>query len=185
MKSFNEQINPKFIHKAKKLCKVTKFLQNILPVECHGHFQVGNFRQQILILISDSPVWTTRLRQLSPQILKYIHENSDSFFDCLDIPGSGKSGDVAAGSVNTQIVHHIQITTRYSNRQHSPQKRVAKNFTGRRELSQQSAKLLAQSADSIKHEKLKASLQKLARHAGSDFAGTDQASTDHTGSEKE
>ena len=92
MKPLSEQISSKFIAQAKRLAKYTRILHQILPIECRNHVQVANIRQQNLMLITDSPVWTTRLRQLSPQILQFLRENN-------------------AG--NEQIIHHIQITTRY------------------------------------------------------------------------
>ena len=94
MKPINEQINPNILIQAKKLTQFMQLLQNILPIECRNHVQVANIRNQNLMLITDSPVWTTRLRQLSPQILQYIQENTSS-------------------NKKTEIIHHIQISTRY------------------------------------------------------------------------
>ena len=76
MKPLNEQIDPEFMIQAKKLAQYTQLLQKILPIECRNHVQVANIRNQNLMLITDSPVWTTRLRQLCPQILQFIRENS-------------------------------------------------------------------------------------------------------------
>ena len=77
MKRLNEQISSKFANQAKKLDQYTRILQKVLPIECREHVQVANIRQQNLILITDSPVWTTRLRQLSPTILQFIRENGN------------------------------------------------------------------------------------------------------------
>jgi len=152
MKPLNEQINARFVIQAKKLTQFNRLLQEILPAECRSHVRVANIRQQSLMLITDSPVWTTRLRQLSPQILSFIREH---------IPDS-------------QTIHHVQISTRYAasqpatgktSRQTSQQAQVAGNH--RRAISKKTARLLSQSADDIKHQTLKNALLKLARHAES------------------
>ena len=59
MKPINEQINPNILIQAKKLTQFMQLLQNILPIECRNHVQVANIRNQNLMLITDSPVWTT------------------------------------------------------------------------------------------------------------------------------
>jgi hypothetical protein len=168
MKPLNEQINPKFVRQAKRLSKVTQILKNMLPVECHNHVQVGSINRQILTLICDSPVWTTRLRQLSPQILQYINENKADLSEYLESPSSFHSNNSYSQPDGKPLIHHIQINTRFSKREDISDKRIPKIRQARPVLSQQSARLLAQSADDIKHERLKASLKKLARHAAVD-----------------
>lgn len=161
MKSINEQINPKFVIQAKILHQFAQLLQNVLPYECRNHVQVANIRQNILMLITDSPVWTTRLRQLSPQILHYIHDNSSKFDDCVKACSSGKS----------HIIHHIQISTRYhatnayEHSLHSNKQRSAPS------ISNKTAELLTQSANSIDHPKLKTALLKIASHGGANTNG--------------
>ena len=128
-------------------------LQNILPVECRTHVQVANIRNQNLMLITDSPVWTTRLRQLSPQILKYIQEN-------------------AASNKKTEIIHHVQISTRY----HSPggtETTTAVKPQHDLQISDKTALLLTQSANSFSHQPLKTALLKIARHSRSGNDKTD------------
>jgi len=144
MKHLNEQIDSKYVIQAKKLAQYTQLLHNILPIECRNHVQVGNIRNQNLMLITDSPVWTTRLRQLSPQILQYIRENT---------PNTG----------NTQTIHHVQIRTRYQAVDDREQ-RTASFKHPKPVISEKTAKLLSQSADSINHQALKTALLKIARH---------------------
>jgi hypothetical protein len=158
MKTINEQINPKFVNQAKKLTQITQLLHQILPVECRNHVQVANVRQQILMLITDSPVWTTRLRQLSPQILQYIHENSSKFDSCFN----------DAYSNRRQIIHHIQISTRYHTKSANEKQVATKTNLHKPEISKNTAELLSQSANSIGHQQLKTALLKLARHNHSD-----------------
>ncbi|VAW51608.1 hypothetical protein MNBD_GAMMA06-346 [hydrothermal vent metagenome] len=150
MKPINTKINPKFLIQAKKLTQFTQLVQRVLPVECHNHVKVANIRDQNLMLITDSPVWTTKLRQLSPQILQFIRSNTPE--------------------TEAQI-HHVQISTRYhadnkpNNQQtDNPQTRNQSN-RHKPHISEKSATLLSQSANSIEHQALKAALLKVAQHA--------------------
>ena len=145
MKPINEQFKPELLIGAKKLSYFNQLLRNILPIECHDHVAVANVRNRNLMLITDSPVWTTRLRQLSPQILQFIRSNT-------------------AGSDNEQI-HHVQISTRYQMSTSGPQPAEKKN-KAKIQISEKTASILSQSADSIQHQPLKTALLKIARHAG-------------------
>lgn len=150
MKPINEQINPKFVIQAQKLSHFKRLLHDILPAECHGHVEVANIRDQNLMLITDSPVWTTRLRQLSPQILQFIRENTPNGDDYKE-----------------QIIHHIQIRTRYSASEPNERHSAEQKHRPLLRISETTANLLSQSADSIEHQQLKAALLRIARHASS------------------
>ena len=146
MKSINEQINPEFVIQAKKLAEFSRLLRRVLPPECHGHVEVANIRDQNLMLITDSPVWTTKLRQLSPQILQFIQSNT-------------------AGDVNrAPIIHHIQISTRYHAPDSGEQQALNKKNRHKVQISEKTAAMLSQSADSIEHQQLKTALLKIASH---------------------
>ncbi len=158
MKPLNEQIDPEFMIQAKKLAQYTQLLQQILPIECRNHVQVANIRNQNLMLITDSPVWTTRLRQLNPQILQFIRENS------VNADSSNKKA---------QIIHHIQISTRYnptnaSQAQARQQQILSEREKHRPQISEKTAELLSQSAHSINNEQLKSALLKIASHGKPD-----------------
>ena len=158
MKPFSEQIDPRFIIQAKKLAQYSQLLQQILPIECRNHVEVANIRNQNLMLITDSPVWTTRLRQLCPQILQFIRENS------VNTDTSNKK---------TQIIHHIQISTRYNPANAKQTGARQQQISSERErhrprLSEKTAELLSQSANSMSHQPLKTALLKVARHANPD-----------------
>jgi hypothetical protein len=146
MKHLNEQINPKLLNQSKKLAQYTQLLHNILPIECRNHVEVANIRNQNLMLITDSPVWTTRLRQLSPQILQFIGENSSKVDD-------------------TQRIHHVQISTRYHASNTSKQQSSSSKARHKPQISEKTAELLLQSAKSINHQQLKTALLKVARHS--------------------
>lgn len=147
MKTINEQINPKFVIQAKKLAQYKHLLQQILPIECQNHVEVANIRDQNLMLITDSPVWTTRLRQLSPKILQFIAENT-------------------AKIDKKQTIHHVQISTRYHSSSTANQESSAKAARKKPQISEKTAEMLVQSANSIKHQQLKTALLKIASHAG-------------------
>ena len=168
MKPINEQINANFVIQAKKLARYTQLLRNILPIECHNHVQVANIRNHSLMLMTDSPVWTTRLRQLSPQILQFIRENKQ------DVDHKSST------TKDNEVIHHVQISTRYhtatSNtgvNSTTPDNRETLSIAGEKppatsraklEISDSTAELLTQSADSIEHPQLKAALLKIASH---------------------
>ncbi len=168
MKTINEQINPVFVNQAKKLTRIKGFLLKALPIECHKHFQVANIRQQILMLTTNSPVWTTRLRQLSPQILQYIRENSQKFESCLTTTELTETHfreqAISNKSGNKQIIHHIQISTKYHPQFSGGSSRPTNKISRQPEISNKTAQLLTQSANSIDHPQLKAALLKLAHH---------------------
>lgn len=155
MKTISEQIKPEIIQKAKKLALITQFLHPALPAECLPHVRVAGIRQGTLVLVTDSPVWTTRLRQLSAQILQYIHDNNQQFTACLYQPD--------ATTRNSRIVHHLQIKTRFQ-QDTKPLHPVRTSPKQKRHISKKTADLLTQSANYIGDEQLKSALKRLARH---------------------
>ncbi len=154
MKPFSEQIDPVFMIQAKKLAQYSQLLQQILPIECRNHVEVANIRNQNLMLITDSPVWTTRLRQLCPQILQFVRENSVN---------------TDSSNEKAQIIHHIQISTRYnpanaSQAQSRQQQISSEKKSHLPHISKKTAELLSQSANSIDHQPLKSALLRVANH---------------------
>jgi len=142
MKLINEQISPNFVKQARILDGFMPFIRSVLPPEFHGHVKVANVRNNSLILVTDSPVWTTRLRQLSSHILQALKDNSSN------LP-------------KTQIIHHIQIQTRYQTSGAAPVKRTVKH---KPRLTRNTAERLSQSADSIDDPELKQALARLAKN---------------------
>ncbi len=159
MKPLNEQINPKIVTKVRKLTQYTHLLHKILPIECRQHVEVANIRNQILMLIADSPVWTTKLRQLSPQILQFLRDN----------PLQSELGPEHTAPIQEPLIHHIQISTRYNaaqvNQSTCSQRLSDRKKKKKLQISEKTAEVLAQSADSISHPQLKASLLKIASHS--------------------
>lgn len=132
------------------LAQYTRILDKVLPIECRNHVQVANIRQQNLMLITDSPVWTTRLRQLSPQILQFLHDNNIE---------------------NTQMIHHIQISTRYQNNDTNKQAAHLKKSQHKPVISEKTSHLLSQSANTIDNQQLKNALLRVASHSHIDATG--------------
>ena len=155
MKPINEQISPNFVAQARKLAEYTRILHKILPIECRNHVKVANIRQQNLILITDSPVWTTRIRQLSPQILEFLRQNETS----LSPTGGAK------------IIHHVQVTTRYQNTTDNSQALTSKS-SPKRTITEKTATLLSQSANSMKDQRLKDALLRVAKHCDNNTTST-------------
>jgi len=164
MKQINEQINPIFLQQTQKLAQFTKIIRAVLPGECLNHVKVANIRNQTLMLVTDSPVWTTRLRQLSPQILQFVQNN-------MPAPSSDGDSENNLKNQNANIIHHLRISTRY---QKGGGDTALGKVKSRKKLqiSQKTAELLLQSADSFDDDQLKVALSKLAAHAANHTTDT-------------
>ena len=134
---FNTRLDERLKKRAQELNRLTLMLRNELPPEVDGHFSVANIRDRTLVIMSDSPVWATRLRQLGPQIVNILQNK-------------GKKN-----------LLHIQVFSRPPSspvaRQPEPPQRPA------RILSQQSTELINQTASYIEDENLREAMLKLAK----------------------
>jgi hypothetical protein len=134
---FNTRLDERLKKRAQELNRLTLLLRNELPPEVDGHFSVANIRDRTLVIMSDSPVWATRLRQLGPQIVNILQNK-------------GKKN-----------LLHIQVFSRPPSspvaRPPEPPQRPA------RTLSQQSTELINQTASYIEDEKLREAMLKLAK----------------------
>jgi hypothetical protein len=134
---FNTRLDERLKKRAQELNRLTLMLRNELPPEVDGHFSVANIRDRTLVIMSDSPVWATRLRQLGPQIVNILQNN-------------GKKN-----------LLHIQVFSRPPSspvaRPPEPPQRPA------RKLSQQSTELINQTASYIEDENLREAMLKLAK----------------------
>ena len=139
MKPFNSQLNPALILKSHQLERLTSILNGELPTETSGHYHVAGVDNSTLVIITDSPVWTTRLRQLGPTIIEAL---------------SDKTG---------KRLQHIRIVSRHGSIKAPPQV----NHTINRVLSEQSAQQVAQAAEYIQDEDLKEALLKFSKRGKS------------------
>ena len=138
MDSFNSRLDDSLRKRAQELMRLTSMLRGELPPESDGHYHVANIHDRTVVIMTDSPVWTTRLRQLGPRILTILQNN---------------------GRKN---LLHIRVFSRPA------QSPVAKPpdpvKTKPRQISRQSSRLLSQAASSIGDDGLREALLKLARH---------------------
>lgn len=133
MKLFNLQLNPALVSKSHDLERLTALLNGELPRETSGHYHVAGIDNSTLVIITDSPVWTTRLRQLGPSIIEILAER-------------------AAKNVN-----HVRIVSRRG----SIKTPYQPNQTVNRILSAKSGQHLSQTAEYIQDNELKNALLKL------------------------
>lgn len=148
MDSFNSRLDSSLRKRADELRRLTSLLRSELPPQCDGHFHVANIRDRTLVIITDSPVWTTRLRQLGPQILTLLQN-------------SGRKN-----------LLHIRVSSRPV--QSPPVKAPQETKTTGRQISPQSCKLINQAASFVDDDGLRTALQNLARHAGAKSGSSDK-----------
>ena len=139
MKQFIGQLDSTLLAQTRELDRLNMLLRSSLPPECDGHYQVAGIRDKTVIIVTDSPVWTTRLRQLGPQILQNLPDN------------------ITAG------IQHVRISTRMG-----PTVSDYKTPLVKHDLSSKSASHITQCASYINDEKLKGALLHIARHADKD-----------------
>ena len=148
MDSFNSRLDSSLRKRADELRRLTSLLRSELPPQCDGHFHVANIRDRTLVIITDSPVWTTRLRQLGPQILTLLQN-------------SGRKN-----------LLHIRVFSRPV--QSSPARTPPVTKTAPRRISPQSCQLINQTASFVDDDGLRTALQNLARHAGTKPGSSDK-----------
>ena len=137
MEHFKDQLNPAIISKARHLEQLTMILNGILPPETSGHYHVTGFDNSTLVIITDSPVWTTRLRQLGPSIIEALSDRT-----------GGK-------------LQHVRIVSRHG----SIKAPMQSSTTIERELSEASGQQLVQTAEHVKDEELKQALLKFSKRS--------------------
>ena len=135
MKQLNDALNLGILAQTQKLDHLTMLLRTQLPPECDGHYDVAAIHGSTLVIVTDSPVWTTRLRQLGPLILQSLENKTAQYFQ------------------------HVRIISR-----HGPVVSNYELPVVKRELSQQSRHQITQAAKYIKDKPLKEALLKIAQH---------------------
>lgn len=133
MKSISNIISPKLQSRAHLLEKLTAITTACLPETCRGHVSAAGIRDNQLILISDSPVWGSRIRLSSQSILQMIEEHT----------GLKPTG--------------IRI------RQAQPRKIPEPPVRQQRHLDSDTSRLISQAAESITDPALKQALLRLSR----------------------
>ena len=137
MKLFSHQLNPALISKSHQLEQLTSILISELPPETNGHYHVADIDNSTLVVITDSPVWATRLRQLGPLIIQIL---------------ANKTG---------KELQHVRIISRHG----SIKAPYHADQTINRVLSEKSGQQIAQAAEHIKDKKLKEALLKFSKRS--------------------
>lgn len=134
MKLLSHQLNPNLVSTAHQLDQLTSVLRGELPSETEGHYHVAGIKDNTLVIITDSPLWNTKLRQLGPAIIQTLSDNK-----------IGKT------------LQHVRVISR-----HGPIKALKQTSqTVNRVLSEGSGQQVAQAAKYIKNDDLRKALLKL------------------------
>ncbi|VAW62508.1 hypothetical protein MNBD_GAMMA08-2796 [hydrothermal vent metagenome] len=75
MDNISNKLRLKFKTKALELARLNRAVKISLPVDCHAHMEIADIRNNQLIILTDSPVWQTRLRMFSQTILEALHQH--------------------------------------------------------------------------------------------------------------
>ena len=104
-----------------------------LPLDCHSHIDVAGMRDNQLIVVTDSPVWQTRLRMFTQPMLEALKQHT--------------------GIELTQIKLKLTPKKRYK----------APESPKSRHLSKNSAAIIHKTADCISDPELKQAMEKLSK----------------------
>lgn len=132
------------LDRASYLNELTYYLRTILPETVAPHCQVANIKMDRnsmnLVLITDSPVWSTKIRFHIPVILAHMKKHRE-----------------------LQQLNSIRIKTR------PREYRIEEEQIRVIHMSDESAHLIAQAARSTQDKTLKAALKRLSRHGQTDL----------------
>lgn len=147
MDTFNSRLDNSLRKRARELGMLTSLLRGELPPELDGHYHVANIRDRTVVIMTDSPVWTTRLRQLGPRILTVLQDS-----------GRKHLLHVRVLCRPTQTTDHARP---------APVKKPPKT------ISQQSGRLIHQAASCIEDDGLRQALLRLVKHTSDDKSPPD------------
>lgn len=125
------------VTEARRLSRLTRLLQNELDSALAPHCQVTRLAPPELTILTDSPVWATRLRLHASVLAKQLHEKYIEF----------------------QKVEYIEVKV-YPSRHETPDPEPLP-----RQISSEAANSIIAMAQSLEDEPLKEALLKLAKHA--------------------
>jgi len=135
MDNISEKLQQRILRKAQELHNIGQAIKATLPLDCHTHLDVVGIRENELILLTDSPVWQTRLRMFSQTILEALHQH--------------------AGITLTRIKIKLSPPTRV----------IAPPTPPKRTLSKDSARTIGQTASSISDPELRQAMLRLSKKA--------------------
>ena len=134
MHSIDQFLSHQIAEKKQLIDQLNAAVLPLLPVSCQSHVTASNFSCNELTLIADSPVWAARLRTQQRQIITAIKQQ-------LKLPVS-------------------TINIRFQ----QPETVKAKVVKPAPVLSQQSSRLIENTAESIADKELKEALLRLAQN---------------------
>ena len=135
MKRLSSLINADLTKQAHQLVRIDQLLKSTLPVAAHQHIQAANISDRELVVTSDSPAWSTRLRLHLNDMLYMLAQHTDYGITSIRIRLlRNRNPDKLASKITTPIY-----------------------------LSENSARVIKQTADSITDPELKNSLLQLAK----------------------
>ena len=76
MQKISEKLSLRFKKKALELNRLNHAVKISLPLDCHEHIEIADIRNNQLVILTDSPVWQTRLRLYSQTILEALHQHA-------------------------------------------------------------------------------------------------------------
>ena len=132
MKSISNLLKSKLVKKARELDKLGQLVHACVPENCRQHIKVAGIKENSLVLITDTPVWSSRIRLYTNDILTMLKQHQLANVEAIKIRLS------PAGSIE-------------------PEKVAKKRF-----LDEDSSRLIQQTAESIDDPALKQALHKLA-----------------------
>ena len=75
MQNISDKLSFTLLKKALELKRLSEAVKMSLPKDCHEHMEIAGIRDNQLIILTDSPVWQTRLRLFSHTILEALHQH--------------------------------------------------------------------------------------------------------------
>jgi len=131
MDNISNKLSQHILKKAVQLKQLNYAVKTALPEDCRDHVEIAGIRDNQLIILTDSPVWQTRLRLYSQTMLEILHQHT--------------------GLKLNRVKLRLSPAKR-----HTPE-----ILPEPRELSSQSASLIKQTANCIRDPSLKSALDQL------------------------
>jgi len=135
MKNLSDNLSYRIRQKALELHQLSQAIKASLPTDCHSHIEVAGIRDNQLVILTDSPVWQTRLRMYSQSMLEALQQYT--------------------GTKLTSVKLRLAPAKRLIEEPEPPA----------RNLSQDSASIIQQTARCIQDPDLQAALQRLSKKA--------------------
>ena len=137
MKSVQQLINPALARQSRQFDYLRDLLLACLPQNCHDHLSIANIHHKQLVLVTDSPVWASRLRLYTNTMLDMLKKHSETDINHIKV---------------RQIQERLTIKPGVKKIQ--------------RQMGTDAGQLIAQTASYIEDNDLQNALLKLSKRAG-------------------